>query len=196
MLGTSILDQRQKLKHKKSLLRPLAAARPSLFVREYTDDDVERELRSIPMHGAATWNFYDVVTMYLQNGAVDLDTDTIKVSIHSNGYTPSQTADDFFNDATNEVSGTGYTSGGKTLSSVALTLNTSTHLTKFSAADLTWTAVTFTSGRYAVMRKARGGASSADEVLGYVDFGTNITMAGGDFTISWNASGIWTLTRT
>jgi hypothetical protein len=144
---------------------------------------------------AATWNTYDHYTLHTLNGAVDLDTNTIKVKICSNSYTPSQTNDDYADDATNEVSGTNYTTGGKTITTPSLTFSGGSHLTKFDGDDLTWSTVTFTSGRYAVVYKSRGGYASADELIGYVDFGTNITMAGGNFSITWNASGILTCTR-
>ncbi len=191
MLGT-ILEQWNRLSNRKTVQRLIT---PTLRVQEYTDDDVADQLRRLPEHYAASWNTYDHFTLHTLNGAVDLDSNTIKVKICSNSYTPSQTNDDYADDATNEVSGTGYSAGGKTLTSASLTFSGGSHLTTFDAADLTWTTVSFTNGRYAVVYRSHGGYSSADELIGYVDFGTNITMAGGDFTISWNASGLLTCTR-
>ena len=47
---------------------------------------------------------------------VDWVTDAIKVSLHTNTYSFAQDSDDFFNDATNELSTAGgYTAGGVTL---------------------------------------------------------------------------------
>ena len=53
-------------------------------------------------------------------------------------------------------------------------------------------AVTAHTARYAVIYRARGGASSADELLCYVDFGADVSSTGGAFTIAWHANGIVT----
>jgi hypothetical protein len=55
---------------------------------------------------------------------LDLDTDTLKMSLHTNSYTPAPLTHDYADDLTNEVSssGTGYTTGGATLGSKTLTL--------------------------------------------------------------------------
>jgi hypothetical protein len=80
--------------------------------------------------------------------------------------------DDFRDDlgANEATGGSGYTAGGftlgsKTLAATSLTLN-------WDAADISQA---ITGGpfafRYGVFYKSRGGASSADEIIGYVDFG-------------------------
>jgi hypothetical protein len=137
---------------------------------------------------AASFNFYDSFTRDLINGSIDLDNDTFKIMICSSSYTPSQTTHTKRSDLTNEVSGTNYTAGGKALTTVVLALDTTNHRTTFDADDVSWTTVTFTSGRYGVLYKSRGGASSADELIGYVDFGADQTIAAGTFTITWDAT--------
>jgi hypothetical protein len=55
--------------------------------------------------------------------SIDLDTDTIKMSLHTSTYAPNLTTDDFFNDATNELATAGgYTAGGVTLANKATSL--------------------------------------------------------------------------
>ena len=49
------------------------------------------------------------------DGSIDLDTNTIKVALVTRPIRPNQDAHDFFDDITNEVSGTGYTAGGASL---------------------------------------------------------------------------------
>lgn len=128
------------------------------------------------------------------NGAVDWDTDTIKVTLHTSTYSPSQANDDFFNDATNELStANGYTAGGVTLGSA--TRSAATTVETLDGADSSWSFSGNVTFRYAVVRKARGGASSADELIGWGDFGSDQTLSG-SFTIQWNASGIFTITVT
>lgn len=52
----------------------------------------------------------------VMNGSIDLDTDTIKVKLVTSAYTPNQDTHTKVSDVTSEVTGSGYTSGGKALS--------------------------------------------------------------------------------
>lgn len=122
----------------------------------------------------------------IMNGTIDLDTDTIKVMLVTASYTPTSSHAKR-SDITNEVVGAGYTAGGATLAS--LSVATSGANARFTAANVTWAASTITA-RGAVLYKSRGGAASADELIGYVDFGSDKISSSGDFTINWNASGI------
>lgn len=123
------------------------------------------------------------------NGAIDLDTDTIKVMLVTSSYTPDIDAHTKRSDITNEVSGTGYTSGGAALANKTVTANNTSDRGVFDADDLVWTTATITA-RGAVIYKSRGGASSADELLAYIDFGSDKTSTAGDFTITWDSNGI------
>jgi hypothetical protein len=137
---------------------------------------------------------YNAYKKYAMNGAVDLDTDTIKVALVTSAYTPSQDNDDFFNDVTNELpTAGGYTAGGASLANKAVTQDNTDNEGVFDADDLAWTSATFTA-RGAVIYKNRGGASSADELIAYIDFGSDKTVSSGTFTIQWAAEGILNLT--
>lgn len=125
----------------------------------------------------------------IMNGSIDLDTDTIKVMLVTSSYTVSASHTKR-SDITNEVSGTGYTAGGSAIGSPTVT-NVSTNGV-FDGSDVSWTTSTITA-RGAVLYKSRGGASSADELICYLDFGTDKVSTAGTFTISWNASGILNL---
>lgn len=120
----------------------------------------------------ATPKWYANGLLAVTNGSVDLDTDTIKLGLYTTSYTPNQSTDNFRDDlGANEASGgTGYTAGGFTLASKTLTVSSLT--LKWDAADISQA---ITGGpfafRYGVFYKSRGGASSADELIGYVDFG-------------------------
>lgn len=108
----------------------------------------------------------------------------------TSSYTPSQSANAHWSDVnTNEVTGTGYTAGGATLGSKSLTI--ASNVTTFTAANTTWSTSTITA-RYAVIYKSTGTASTS-ALIGYIDFGSNQSSSGGNFTIAWNASGILTL---
>lgn len=122
----------------------------------------------------------------IMNGAIDLDTDTVKVMLVTSSYTVSA-AHTKRSDITNEVSGTGYTAGGVAIGSPTVTNVSTTGV--FDGNDVSWTTSTITA-RGAVLYKSRGGASSADELLCYLDFGSDKVSTAGTFSIVWNASGI------
>jgi hypothetical protein len=128
----------------------------------------------------------------VMNGSLDLDTDTINVMLVTATYTPNIDTHTKRSDVTNEVTGTGYSAGGAALASKTVTADTTDDEGVFDAADLTWATATITA-RGAVLYKARGGAASADELLFYFDFGSDITSTAGNFTITWNAEGILNL---
>lgn len=133
---------------------------------------------------AGTWKWYGNGLLNVMKGAIDLDTDTFKLMLTTNAYTPDQDAHDFRNDVTNEVSASGtYASGGATLSGVSVTYDSATN-----EARVSWTSPSFTSAtitaRTAVIYKSRGGASNADELLAYCTEATDISSTAGTFTVS------------
>jgi hypothetical protein len=124
---------------------------------------------------------------------VDWVTDTIKTSLHTVTYTPSQDTDDFFNDATNEITGTGYTAGGVTLGSKSTSYDAASNEARLIAGNAVWTSSTFTC-RFAVTYSDTGGASTTDPVMGYVNMGGDQTVSSGTFTVAWDATGVLKLT--
>jgi hypothetical protein len=122
------------------------------------------------------------------NKEVDWDTDTIKVALTTSSYTPNQDTHDYFNDVTNEVTGTGYTAGGNTLASKTITYDSGTNVIVLDAADTTWASSTITA-RYAVVYASTGTASTSP-LIGYVDFGSDQSSTNGNFTITWDSTGI------
>jgi hypothetical protein len=129
----------------------------------------------------------------IANGSIDLDTDTIKVMLVTSTYTPDQDAHTKRSDITNEVTGTGYSAGGEALANKAVTVDNTDNEGVFDADDLTWASSTITA-RGAVLYKSRGGASSADELIKYVDFTSDKSSSAGNFTIQWHAEGILNFT--
>ena len=135
---------------------------------------------------------YNAFKKYIMNGSIDLDTDTINVMLVTSTYTPDQDAHEYRDDITNEVSGTGYSAGGSALAGKAVTADNTDNEGVFDANDVSWSTSTITA-RGAVLYKARGGASSADELICYLDFGSDKISTAGTFTIAWNAEGILNL---
>jgi|SRR5215207_454880 len=126
---------------------------------------------------------YGPLTRLEAIGNVDYDTDVFKISLHTSTYAPDQDAHDFFNDVTNEVSGTGYTAGGATTTVTVAAYDGTNNRTVVTFGAVSWPTSTITA-RYAVCRKARGGASSADELVFVIDFVTDKSSSGGAFDIS------------
>jgi hypothetical protein len=127
----------------------------------------------------------------LNGGGIDIDTDTIKVALCTSSYTPSIDNHDFFDDITNEVSGTGYSAGGMTIAGLTVTQNNTSDRAIVTATDSTWTTSTITA-RYAIIYKSTGVASTSPLIC-YVDFGADKTSEGDNFTIDWDSNGIFYL---
>jgi hypothetical protein len=118
----------------------------------------------------------------LATGAIDCDTDTFKVLLVTSTYSPDKDTHDKRDDITNEVTGTGYTAGGET-TAVTVTLDTANDKTTIQFGAVSWTSSTITA-RAAVYYKSRGGASSADELVAYNDFGSDVSTTSGTFSLA------------
>lgn len=133
---------------------------------------------------------YDSFRSDILNGNIDLTDDTIKIALVTSSYTPVQATHNFFDDVTNEVSGTGYTAGGATLGSKVVSVTS--NVAKFDATDPSWTTSTITA-RGAVIYKSTGNSATSNLIC-YIDFGQDYTSAAGTLQITFNASGILTIT--
>lgn len=124
------------------------------------------------------------------NKEIDWDSDTIKVALLNNTYTPDQDAHNYFDDVSSyEVTGTGYTAGGITLANKTNTYNSSTNVIVLDADDVTWASSTITA-RYAVIYDATPATNATRPLIGYVDFGSDQSSSNGNFTITWDSTGI------
>lgn len=115
----------------------------------------------------------------LLNGEMDFSSDTsqvFKIALFTSSATLGATTTSY--SATNEVTGTGYTAGGETLTISANPASSGT--TAFlDFADVTWSTATITA-RGALIYKADGGTNPAVAVL---DFGEDKSSSAGDFTV-------------
>jgi len=119
----------------------------------------------------------------LLTGGIDLDTDTLKVALVSSGYTPSTAHDEWADVSANEVTaGSGYTTGGITLTGVVATNST------IDYADPAWTSLTKTF-RYAVCYKLGSGGGLTNPLLFYILLDTipaDVISSGSNYSILWN----------
>lgn len=125
------------------------------------------------------------------NLAIDLGAEDMKVALFTNTVTPNFDSDTAYGVSpynANEVSGTGYTSGGTALTTTTWT--GSSGILTFDAADTSWTSSTITNARGALVY---ADALAGNNAIVMVGLGADYSTQNGTFQITWNASGIFTL---
>jgi hypothetical protein len=127
------------------------------------------------------------------NKEIDLSGDSFNILLLDNTYTPNQDTHRYKSDLSGEVTGTGYTAGGKVLSNVAATYDGASNTFKFDADDVSWNPSTITA-RYAVVYDNSPATDAVRPLIAFIDFETDQTSSGDQFTVSFNASGIVTIT--
>ena len=116
-------------------------------------------------------------------GNINFSADTFKWMLVTSAYTPNKDTHTKRSDVTNEVSGTGYTAGGAACTVTVAAVDTTNDRVVVTLGAQSWASSTITA-RGAVCYKSRGGASSADELVYYVDFGADITSTAGTFSLT------------
>ena len=110
----------------------------------------------------------------------DLVADTIKIALYTSSASLDATTTAFT--TSNEISGTGYSSGGVELTS--RTVSTSGTTAFFDADDPTWTSASFT---------ARGAliynSTNSNKAIAVLNFGGDFTVSSGTFRIVFPAAG-------
>lgn len=121
----------------------------------------------------------------LSKGNIVPNTDSYKAMLVTATYTPNKGTHTKRSDVTNEVTGTGYSAGG-TAVTCTVAKDTSGHKETYTFSNPSWAASTITA-RALVIYKSRGGASSADELVAYVDFGSDIASTAGTFSATFSS---------
>jgi len=142
---------------------------------------------------AVSAKLYGLALQSFANKEIDWDSDTIKVMLCTSTYSPNQDTHRYKSDVTNEVTGTGYTAGGATLTSPTFAYTAGTNTLTLDAADTSWPSSTITA-RYAVIYDSTPSTDATRPLLAYVDFGADVSTTAGTFSIVWDATGIITLT--
>ena len=125
---------------------------------------------------------------------------TFKLSLHTSTWTPNNSTNEVFADATNELAtGYGYTAGGITLGSIALTQTSG--VVKFTSAAAVWTASggSIPAWRYGVVRASGTLNGKVDPIVGYflgdsMPADVPATTTGNTLTVTPNAAGILSAT--
>ena len=113
----------------------------------------------------------------LAEARISLLADSIKVSLHTSLYVPSQDNHKFKSDLTTEVaSGGGYTTGGVVLTGKTFVKDPVTNRYIFDCDDPTWASATITAA-FAVFYDNTPATDATRPLIGYIDFGGNQASA-------------------
>ena len=110
---------------------------------------------------------------------------TYKIALFTSSKTVSGSDPTAFS-TTNEISGTGYTSGGATLANPSVTGGSSASTAFVDFDDVSFTSASFTA-RFAQIYRSDASAPTNNSVL-VLDFGGDFTATNGTFTIQFPAA--------
>jgi len=127
---------------------------------------------------------YDSFLADVLSGAANTS-HSYKAMLCTSSYAENRATHTKRSDVTNEVAASGgYTAGGVAVTLTA-SLNTTTHKLTLTIGSASWSSSTITARKLVVYR-ARGGASSADELVCCRDNGTDLVSSSS--TMQWNPS--------
>jgi hypothetical protein len=126
---------------------------------------------------------YDSFPADAMNGNA-VTSNSYKAMLVTSGYSENRGTHTKRSDVSGEISGTGYTAGGAAVT-LTIATNTTTHKTTLTVSAVSWPSSTLTARKMIVYR-ARGGASSADELVACIDNGADLVSS--NSTMTWNAS--------
>jgi len=117
----------------------------------------------------------------------DLDTDTIKIALYTSSATLDATTTAYT--TSGEVSGTGYTAGGVTLTGATIGTSGTTAYVDFD--DPEWTTASFTTAGALIYNDTTAG----DNSIAVLSFGGDFTVTAGTFRIVFPAPGAAAIIR-
>lgn len=127
---------------------------------------------------AVTSNIYVDAITGIADGSIDIESATLKIVLLDSGAA-FDSADSVYSDITgDEVTGTGYTAGGKTLTGIDV--SESAGVVTIAANSATWTASTISA--YAAAIYVDG---VTDTLVAYIDFSEEIATSTEDFVVSF-----------
>ena len=135
--------------------------------------------------------------------AIDLSLATHRIALLSNAATPNFSTGAVWN-STNEVSGTGWASGGVLLSAAAAgATSTAPTLTEsptgsmmYDMNDIAVSSTTLTNARAAQIYADALTTPTADPIIVLINFGADFSTSNGTFGIQWAATGVFAIDLT
>lgn len=119
-----------------------------------------------------------------------IEDETHKSLLVQDGYTHNYSTHDFRDDLTNEVSGTGYTTGGVTQTGTEITI--ASEILTFDMLDTVYSTVTIVDAMAQVFYTNVGSAGT-DQLVCLQDFVTPASATGADFTVQHAGGGVFTI---
>lgn len=139
---------------------------------------------------AANISMYRSAVLGLGSGMWNFTSDTLKLAL-LNTSGSFNSSHDYYNDVSaNEITGTGYTAGGATLTTVTWTNPSGTYV-MLDADNVLWSGATF-STRYGVVYKSTG-VTSTSPLLIHLDFTSTQSPSAVPFQITWSSQGLFIL---
>lgn len=132
-------------------------------------------------------SIYAAYVNRLAIGEVKITTDVYKAMLVSSTYTPNADTDANPNAiSTHEVSGAGYTAGGKALDNTSWTYSAADNTWTFDADNPSWTEATLSDIKHVVIWD-----TNVPILAGYYTYDEAQTVEDGTFIVSWSPSGIF-----
>jgi|SRR6185437_6830856 len=147
---------------------------------------------------AGSVTVYTNAVLLMGEDTFNFSTDAYAYVLCTSSYTPAPNSDaTYANVSSFELTtGGGYTSGGTALAGTSWTQSGAT-LT-FTASNISYSSSTITAKYIVILKQAGGSLVSTDKLLAYCDLnsgGGSVSSSAGTFAITWNASGIFTVTH-
>jgi len=117
----------------------------------------------------------------------DMDSDTLKIALYTSAASLDATTTAYT--TSNEVTGTGYTAGGETLTGATIGTSGTTAYVDFD--DPEWTSASFTARGALIYNDTLAGNNS----VAVLDFGGDFTVSSGTFRIVFPAAGATAILR-
>ena len=129
---------------------------------------------------AITQTLTDTFKQDCLDGAQNLGSggNTLKIALYTSSASLGATTTAYA--TPNEVSGTGYTAGGVTLSSQAVAYDSSNNVAYFDSADPSWSSATITARGALIYNNSKSNASIA-----VLDFGSDFSSSNGTFQVQF-----------
>ena len=138
---------------------------------------------------------FNLAKRNLFKGLFNVPTCTMKVALMDPTWTPDIDTEDFWSDiSAKEITGTGYTAGGQTLTNCTIAVDTVNDWIKFDADDSAWTISGGATMTRLVVYRDTGVAATSPLLFHANDGGFPQLASGGLFTVTWSSNGLVRLT--
>lgn len=123
------------------------------------------------------------------DGEIDVSKHTFKAMLTKSSYKPDVDEHRYVSDVSGEISGSGYSKGGETLSNVQVDYDSNKKRIRMVADDLEWTDATFNADGL-VIYDSSGSSDKNRPLVMAVMFGDTQSPSEGSFKVKWNNDGL------